>query len=79
MSVRQNLIKPKYLYGNSNIIKRTLETFSWVKQNLEVSFDKAGPAIHATIRAYKEWFGFAKVKGNKNKMCNSGNQILYII
>jgi two-component system, OmpR family, sensor histidine kinase VicK len=38
--------KTKVLYGNDNIIKKTLETFSWVKKSIEASVDKAGPAIH---------------------------------
>jgi two-component system sensor histidine kinase VicK len=38
--------KTKVIYGNDNIIKKTLETFSWVKENIEASIDKAGPAIH---------------------------------
>jgi len=38
--------KTKVLYGNDNIIKKTLETFLWVKKSIEGSVDKAGPAIH---------------------------------
>lgn len=34
------------LYGNDDIIKWTLETFSWVKERIEASIDNAGPAIH---------------------------------
>jgi len=52
--------KTEVLYGNGNIIKRTLETFSWVKQNLEVSFDKAGPAIH--IQYEPIWNGLVSLK-----------------
>ncbi|HEY0579336.1 MAG TPA: HAMP domain-containing sensor histidine kinase, partial [Candidatus Nitrosocosmicus sp.] len=38
--------KTEVLYGNDDIIKKTLETFSWVKKSIEGSVDKAGPAIH---------------------------------
>ncbi len=38
--------KTNVLYGNDNIIKKTLETFLWVKKSIEGSVDKAGPAIH---------------------------------
>ena len=34
------------LYGNENIIEKTLETFSQVKERMEGSMDNAGPAIH---------------------------------
>ena len=38
--------KTEVLYGNDDIIKKTIETFSWVKRSIEGSVDKAGPAIH---------------------------------
>ncbi len=38
--------KTEVLYGNDNIVKKTLETFSWVQKTMEGSIDKAGPAIH---------------------------------
>ena len=38
--------KTEVLYGNDNIIKRTLETFSWVKKSIEGAVDSAGPVIH---------------------------------
>jgi hypothetical protein len=43
---RVSLETTEVLYGNENIIKRTLETFSWVKERMEGSMDNAGPAIH---------------------------------
>ena len=33
------------LYGNDNILKKTLETFSWIKKGMDASIDSAGPAI----------------------------------
>ena len=43
---RVSLETTEVLYGNENITKRTLETFSWVKERMEGSMDNAGPAIH---------------------------------
>jgi two-component system, OmpR family, sensor histidine kinase VicK len=34
------------LYGNDRIIKRILETFSWIKQRLDGCIDHTEPAIH---------------------------------
>ena len=48
------------LYGNENIIKRTLDTFSWVKERLEGSFDNAGPAIHVKYKPI--WDGLVQLK-----------------
>jgi hypothetical protein len=40
------------LYGNENIIEKTLETFSQVKERMEGSMDNAGPAIHVIYEPY---------------------------
>ena len=48
------------LYGNDNIIKRTLETFLWVRERIEGSFDNAGPAIHVIYKPI--WDGLVQLK-----------------
>jgi hypothetical protein len=48
------------LYGNENIIEKTLETFSWIKERLEGSFDNAGPAIHVIYEPI--WNGLVCLK-----------------
>jgi two-component system, OmpR family, sensor histidine kinase VicK len=48
------------LYGNDDIIKRTLQTFSWIKERLEGSFDNAGPAIHVIYEPI--WNGLVRLK-----------------
>src|SRR5919197_421179 len=48
------------LYGNDNIIKRTLETFSWIKKRMDGSFDSAGPAIHIIYKPI--WNGLVQLK-----------------
>jgi two-component system, OmpR family, sensor histidine kinase VicK len=48
------------LYGNDKIVKKTLETFSSIKERLEGSFDNAGPAIH--IMAKPIWNGLVQLK-----------------
>ena len=45
--------KTEVLYGNDNIIKKTLETFSWVKERLESSIDSTGPAVHVIEQIWK--------------------------
>lgn len=34
------------LIGNDNIIKKTLETFAWIKESLVASIDKDDPALN---------------------------------
>ena len=53
--------KNKVGTGNGNIIKRTLETFSWIKQNLEVSFDKDQP-LFMSPRSEPIWNGLVSLK-----------------
>ena len=48
------------LYGNDDIIKKTLETFSSIKERLEGSFDNAGPAIHVKYKPI--WDGLVQLK-----------------
>jgi two-component system, OmpR family, sensor histidine kinase VicK len=57
---RVSLETTEVLHGNENIIKRTLETFSWVKERLEGSFDNAGPAIHVIYQPI--WDGLVHLK-----------------
>jgi hypothetical protein len=52
--------KTEVLYGNDNIIKKTLETFSWTNERLEGSFDNAGPAIHVIYKPI--WNGLVRLK-----------------
>lgn len=52
--------KTEVLYGNDNIIKKTLETFSWTKERMEGSFDNAGPAIHVIYKPI--WDGLVQLK-----------------
>ena len=56
---RVSLETTEVLYGNENIIKRTLETFSWVKERMEGSMDNAGPAIHVIEPI---WDGLVRLK-----------------
>ncbi len=48
------------LYGNENIIKKTLETYSWIKERMEGSMDNAGPAIHVIYEPI--WNGLVHLK-----------------
>jgi two-component system, OmpR family, sensor histidine kinase VicK len=48
------------LYGNKNIIKKTLETYSWVKERMEALIDNAGPAIHILYEPI--WNGLVRLK-----------------
>lgn len=48
------------LYGNDDVIKWTLETFSWVKERIEASIDNAGPAIHVISEPI--WNGLVRLK-----------------
>ena len=54
------------LYGNDNILKRTLETYSWIKERLEGSIDNAGPAIHVIYNPI--WDGLVQLKENGVKI-----------
>ena len=52
--------RTEVLYGNDNIIKKTLETYSWVKERIEASIDNAGPAIHIMYEPI--WNGLVQLK-----------------
>ena len=52
--------KTEVLYGNDKIIKKTLETFSWVKKSIDGSIDKAGPSIHVLYEPI--WTGLVSLK-----------------
>lgn len=56
------------LHGNDNIIKKTLETFSWVKERMEGSIDQAGPAIHVIYRPISDGLVQLKERGVKMKV-----------
>jgi len=40
--------KTEVLHGNDVIIKKTLETFSWMKASMEGSIDKDGPFLNVS-------------------------------
>src|SRR5438034_6143158 len=48
------------LHGNDIIIKKTLETFSWVKDRMVASLDNAGPGIHIIYKPI--WTGLIQTK-----------------
>ena len=48
------------LYGNDNIIRKTLETFSQVKEHMVGSIDNAGPVIHVIYKPI--WNGLVQLK-----------------
>jgi hypothetical protein len=53
------------LYGNDNIIKKTLETFSRIREKLQGSIDNAGPAIHVIYEPICDGLVRLKEKGVK--------------
>ena len=48
------------LYGNDDIIRKTLETFSWVQYSLEGCVDHTEIAMHVT--ASQIWDGLDQLK-----------------
>jgi two-component system sensor histidine kinase VicK len=52
--------KTEVLYGNDIIIKRTLETFSWIKKGMDAALDSDGPAIHVLFEPI--WSGLVSLK-----------------
>lgn len=52
--------RTEVLYGNDNIIKKTLETFSRIREKLQGSIDNAGPAIHVIYEPI--WDGLVRLK-----------------
>jgi two-component system, OmpR family, sensor histidine kinase VicK len=52
--------KTEVLHGNDVIIKKTLETFSWMKASMEGSIDKDGPFLNVSHEPI--WNGHIKLK-----------------
>jgi Histidine kinase-, DNA gyrase B-, and HSP90-like ATPase/His Kinase A (phospho-acceptor) domain len=52
--------RTEVLYGNDNIIKKTLDTFSWVRETLDGCVDHTEVAMHVTLGAI--WNGLVKLK-----------------
>jgi two-component system sensor histidine kinase VicK len=52
--------KTEILIGNDNIIKKTLETFSWIEESLDGSIDKDGPALNVLYEPI--WTGYISLK-----------------
>src|SRR6185503_2853873 len=52
--------KTEVLHGNDVIIKKTLETFSWMKASMEGSIDKDGPFLNVSHEPI--WNGYIKPK-----------------
>ncbi len=52
--------KTEILIGNDNIIKKTLETFAWIKESLVASIDKDGPALNVIYEPI--WTGYTSLK-----------------
>ncbi len=52
--------KTEVLIGNDNIIKKTLETFSWIEESLDGSIDKDGPALNVIYEPI--WTGYISLK-----------------
>lgn len=48
------------LYGNDNIIKKTLDTFSWVRETLDGCVDHTEVAMHVTLEPI--WNGLVQLK-----------------
>ena len=48
------------LYGNENIIKKTLETFSWIERSLERCINHTELAMHVTTPMI--WNGLNELK-----------------
>src|SRR5918994_1611502 len=52
--------RTEVLYGNDNIIKKTLDTFSWVRETLDGCVDHTEVAMHVTLEAI--WNGLVQLK-----------------
>jgi two-component system, OmpR family, sensor histidine kinase VicK len=52
--------KTEVLYGNDNIIKKTLESFSWTKNSMEGIVDEDGPAIN--VLSEQIWNSYVSLK-----------------
>jgi hypothetical protein len=56
------------LYGNENIIKRTLETFSWIQRSLEGCIDHTELAMHVTTQPIWDGLKLLNKKGIKLRL-----------
>ena len=56
------------LYGNENIIKKTLETFSWIQRSLEGCVDDTEVRMHVTTQPIWEGLNQLKQRGVKLRM-----------
>jgi hypothetical protein len=56
------------LYGNENIIKRTLETFSWIQRSLEGCIDHTELAMHVNTQPIWDGLNLLKQKGVKLRL-----------
>ena len=56
------------LYGNENIIKKTLETFSWIQRSLEGCVDHTEVRMHVTTQPIWEGLNQLKQRGVKLRM-----------
>jgi signal transduction histidine kinase len=52
--------KTEVLYGNDNIIKKTLDTFSWVRETFNGCVDHTEVAMHVTLEPI--WNGLVQLK-----------------
>lgn len=52
--------RTEVLYGNDNIIKKTLDTFSWVRETLDGCVDHTEVAMHVTLEPI--WNGLVQLK-----------------
>jgi hypothetical protein len=55
-------------YGNKNIIRKILETFSWVERNLEGCIDHTEVAMHVTTQPIWDGLNLLKQKGVKLRL-----------
>ena len=60
MAARPDKEITEVLYGNENIIKKTLETFSWTERTLEACIDHTELAMH--VNTSPIWNGLNKLK-----------------
>jgi len=56
------------LYGNEDIIKKTLETFSWIQRSLEGCVDHTEVRMHVTTQPIWDGLNQLKERGVKLRM-----------
>ena len=71
--------KTEVLYGNDEIIKKTLETFSWIRNKLEGAVDKDGPIINVIYEPIWTSYISLKKRGIKIRFVTevTSNNFLY--